>query len=218
MPAICLIPGLGFTSAVFQHLQLPKGEIYHLSWLVPRAKETLPEYATRMMDQATVPPGDVILLGHSFGGVMAQEIAKIRPTQKLVLISSVRSRAEVPFKYKVLAPTGLYRLFNRRMTLLTFPWWADLLGYQSKAEKALFVEMVGEQDDRYLQWALLQMARWSQETPLPIPTLQIHGTRDKTLPFRLIRQVDHTVDGGGHMMVFSQPEVVNPLIHAFIRF
>lgn len=73
------ISGMGADKRVFTHIQLPEGfEAVFLDWLAPNREETLPSYAMRLADHIdTTEP--FVLIGLSFGGMLATEIAKQYP-------------------------------------------------------------------------------------------------------------------------------------------
>ena len=109
LPVFYLIPGLGADERVFQFLRL-QGEVHVLRWLTPQtADEPLPHYASRLA--AAVPPEQACwVVGVSFGGVLAQEVGRLRPLARVVLISSFASPAELLWVVRLARATGLHRL------------------------------------------------------------------------------------------------------------
>jgi hypothetical protein len=94
---IYALGGLGADHRVFQHLYL-NAEIHVLNWDKPHLKESLSDYSLRMSHQ--IETGfEGWLIGVSFGGIVAQEIAKIRSV-KVMLISSVAYVNEIPRVYQ----------------------------------------------------------------------------------------------------------------------
>ena len=110
--------------------------------------------------------GEIVVVGHSLGGVFAQYYARAHPQQVvgLVLVDSVHPRqsqimpADVRDKYegdlktltaftKVFAPTGLLRLAGQTVSPIAdklpgeYQNMVRALGYQSKAYRALDAEM-----------------------------------------------------------------------------
>lgn len=77
------IPGTAANSKIFERIELPKDqfEMHFLEWIVPASKdETIEAYAKRFSEG--IIHENPILLGVSFGGIMAQEVSKIIPTEK----------------------------------------------------------------------------------------------------------------------------------------
>ena len=131
-PIFYLIPGLGADARVFQFLHL-HGDVHILRWLPPeRSDEALPNYAARLA--AAVPVAQSCwLVGVSFGGVLALEIAHLRPLARVVLISSLMGPSELPWLGKLARATGLYRLLPPQLPVLpgrVHPLWPGRARHQ----------------------------------------------------------------------------------------
>ena len=97
---IYLISGLGADKRVFSKLELGDLNVVHLDWIEPLKNETLKSYAMRLaagIDSSE----EFYLLGVSFGGVVAQEIAKILNPKKVFIISSMMHHNELPMLYNL---------------------------------------------------------------------------------------------------------------------
>ena len=207
------IPGLGFTPELFARLQL-RYPTEHLAWIEPRSKEPLAEYAYRLarpVREATSRP--ILLIGHSFGGIVAQEIAAQIPVAKLILVSSVKSRREIPFALRAVAPLRLHGLFGRGVTLRTFGLWGRFFGYRSKEVQDLFRRMVGSHSTQSLRWALHALSAWRGADCGDTEIHQLHGDADRTLPVSRIARPFVPIAGGTHMMVFDRATEVRTHIH-----
>lgn len=204
------IPGLGFDHRIFQHLEL--GMMKSLDWIDPVKGESLATYAERLA-KGIDKQEDNVIIGHSLGGIVAQEIAMIKPIRKILLVSSIRSRAELPRKFRIIRPLGLHKLFTKGPTLRTVKYWGKGQDYETPEEQALFKSMVGKYSNTYLQWALKELSGW-QGVDLPPDTsvCQINGDRDKTFPISRIKQADHIIPNAGHFMVYKHPELLNPIL------
>ena len=79
---IYYISGLGADERAFSKLDfVKKYNATYLPWLaVEQKKEPIAHYAKRLAEKITKP--DPIIIGLSFGGMMAIEIAKIIPVKK----------------------------------------------------------------------------------------------------------------------------------------
>ena len=148
---------------------------------------------------------------------MAQEIAAYFPVHKIILISSIKSEKEKPLNFKMAAPFGFHYLFTKKTTFATFRLWAKTFGYNTKELQDLFLEMVGRQSDYYLQWALMQLSKWQGVNSLHMPIHHIHGSHDKTFPYKLIKTPVTEVKDGTHMMVYSKAEEISQLIREQIQ-
>ncbi|MEO0471578.1 MAG: alpha/beta hydrolase [Bacteroidota bacterium] len=210
--SLYLLPGLGFDHRIYQKIDWGHHALQFLDWIEPLKHEAISDYAERMAEKIKEEK-NVILVGHSFGGMLAQEIAAIRPVDRIILLNSIQSRAEMPLFFKMVKPFGLYHFFTQSGTIRSLPLWGKSHGYDSPEEVALFISMVGKQSNRYLQWALKTLSAWpGVEIPTTTSLYQIHGRKDKTFPFSSLKEPDAVVDDGGHFMVFRQPEKVGRMI------
>src|ERR1044071_8566207 len=89
---IYLLPGLGADERLFQYLNLGEHEVIPIHWITPTADDTIENYAAKIALQ--ISGADSVLIGQSFGGIMAVEIGKIMPFQKIIIISSMVSADE----------------------------------------------------------------------------------------------------------------------------
>ena len=211
-PRLYLIPGLGLDDRIFHKLELPGYDIHYLNWIEPISpKESIEAYAKRMT-RGIDTSQPVILIGHSFGGIMAQEITQLLEVKKIILISSIKSRKENPLVFKLAGPTGLYRLLSKELVVKTFFFWGTLYGYGGGAEQRLLEDMFRKNSNQYLRWALKQLSIWNPELLDATNLVHIHGTKDRTFPIRGIQQPFLPVKGGHHFMVYQQPRAISELI------
>ncbi|WP_093825084.1 alpha/beta fold hydrolase [Spirosoma endophyticum] len=96
---IYFISGLGADKRIFQKLVLPTFfEPVYIELLTPHQNESLPNYAGRMaLSIDSIQP--FYIVGISFGGMLATEIAKLIRPQKTILISSVSTSNQLPWYY-----------------------------------------------------------------------------------------------------------------------
>lgn len=198
MKEVYLIPGLGADRRVFQYLNLSEHSISHISWIEPLPNESIEQYAGRLTEQIKSP--DPILIGVSFGGMIAVEIAKQIKANKIILISSARTQHEIPLHFKLLGRTGI-------QNILPASWWKRpnrllyyFFGIQTVQERALLSEILRDTDLRFLKWALHQIVHWKNELT-PENGILIHGSADRLFPNS---QADITIPGGGHFMIINR--------------
>jgi predicted esterase YcpF (UPF0227 family) len=69
------VPGLAAGKKIFEYISLPNHlyDVRVLEWISPNKKESIKQYAKRMA--ALIIEKNIILIGVSFGGVMAQEMS-----------------------------------------------------------------------------------------------------------------------------------------------
>lgn len=135
-------------------------EFDYLNWIEPKKNESIKDYAIRFSKRIDFDNGAVILIGHSLGGIIAQEISAIKPVEKIILISSIKSRAELPIHFKIMKPLGMYKLFSKKLTAKTIKYWGKYHDYITPTEQSLVIDMVNKQSNNYLKWALKQLSIW----------------------------------------------------------
>jgi len=201
---IYCIPGLGYDRRIFQHLDLNDYTTIFLDWIDPRPNENISTYAHRFFKDYADSDHEMIIIGHSFGGMMAQEIAARFNIKGIILLSSIRSREEMPISFKLVRSFRLHGLFTKQIALNTVSLWGKDHGFYSADDIQLFKSMVSNYSNAYLQWALKSLAQW-QGVALTKNTqiVQIHGTADKTFPIRYINSADITIPDGTHIFMFN---------------
>ena len=114
---IYLISGLGADERVFQNLDFGRLKPTFIKWIEPIKNETNEEYALRLSEQFDT--NKPIILGVSFGGMIAIEIAKQIDYQQVILISSAKTKAEIPIIYRILGRLKLHKLVPIRLLVVS---------------------------------------------------------------------------------------------------
>ena len=214
MKRIYCISGLGADERIFSKLKIAGVELKYLQWFIPEKNESIDSYAKRMSLQ--IDDESPVLMGVSFGGMMAVEIAKHIPAQKIILLSSIKSHKEMPRWMKLCGQLKLNKIAPARRP---FKWMAgfenNFLGTQSKEEENLANEFRQTIDPIYLHWAIATITNWKNEI-VPSNIFQIHGTNDKTFPIKNIRPT-HIIYNAGHFMVMNRADEISLLIAEIIN-
>ena len=204
------ISGLGADHRIFSRLDVPGVEFRPLPWLMPVPYEPIGEYADRM--RAGITGERPVLLGVSFGGMMAIELARKLPGAVVIIVSSVRDCRQLPFWIKVGGRVYPHWLIPR----LRRPRWRIgflenyFLGVETEDDERLVREFRNKVDQRYLDWALHSIAYWkSMWTPAPF--YHIHGGEDRIFPLRTV-QATHVIPDGGHLMVYNRASEVSRVL------
>lgn len=200
MKNIYLFSGLGADERVFVHLDFTGFNITFIRWVRPSKNETIEQYAQRLTEQITT--SKPILIGLSFGGMMAIEVAKIIDTERIIVISSAKTQAEIPFYYRL---AGFFRLHKLVPTaLLKRPGSLNnwLFGAYNAEDKAILASILRDTDNVFLKWAIDIIVRWDNKT-VPKNVTHLHGTADRILPIRFVKCAEK-VQGGGHLMLLNR--------------
>jgi pimeloyl-ACP methyl ester carboxylesterase len=213
---LILLPGLGADyrlfapqAAAFESLTVPP-------WIPPDRGESLQQYAARLAESIEF-DGPYVLGGVSLGGMIAYEmaahlVAQGRGPRGLVLIATCRTRRGLRGWYRGLAPAAAcLPTAALSASKPIAPWAAKLYGRLPAEMRELTVRMFQDADSRFMQWALSAISHWQPSAAADVPTLQIHGRRDRVIP---IRNVDpnRIVEDGGHLINLTHPQQVNKFI------
>lgn len=197
------MPGMAASPSIFERIQLPADqfEIHLLEWLVPETGETLPDYAKRV--SKNIIHDNVILVGVSFGGVLVQEMKPFVNPKKIIIISSVKSNAELPKRMKIAKTTKAYKLLPTRLlenieNLAKYAFGSTIIKQRLK----LYEKFLSVRNKAYLDWAIEQIITWKRTEPDP-EVIHIHGDSDEVFPIRYIKNCI-VVKGGTHIMILTK--------------
>ena len=199
---VYFMPGLAANSSIFERIVLDEAvfETVLLEWEMPLEKETLQDYAKRMVSKVTHP--SPVLIGVSFGGILVQEMAKFVEARKVIIISSVKSNLEFPTSFKVAKTTKAYKLIPMSLlanveSLLKFSF-----GFKINQRISLYKKFLSVRDIRYLDWAVEQIMLWDRIV-MDKSVFHIHGDADDVFPIKNIQNCI-VVKGGTHIMIWSK--------------
>ncbi len=100
---LVLLPGMAADLRLFEPQRRVFRSMIVASWIDPEPREPLACYARRMACRVEASRPSLIG-GVSFGGIVALEMANHLGLTECVLISSVRSPAEMPWRLRFLRP------------------------------------------------------------------------------------------------------------------
>jgi len=205
--AIYIFSGLGADERAFQFINFFEHKPVFINWIAPLRNESIESYAARISSKITAP--NPVLIGLSFGGIMAVEVAKIIKPEKIILISSVQSKDEIPFIYKLAGALRLHKMMPatimRKVNFITC--W--LFGIKSNAEKKILAAILKDTDPIFLSWAIDKILSWKNGSRTE-NIFKIHGTKDRLFPS--YKNADGIVSGGGHLMVLNKAEEISLIL------
>jgi pimeloyl-ACP methyl ester carboxylesterase len=209
---VYLFSGLGADSSIFMNLDLPGYRKVYINWIPAQPKESITQYASRIKSQITVDNPDII--GLSFGGIVAVEVSKQIKVDKMVLISSVKTRNELNRFQFFFMRLGMYRIIPgpliRRTNFLTYQYF----GARSQKDKKTLTKLLAHTDASFFRWALGSIAYWNNNMA-PERTIQIHGTADRVITGRRVH-ADYHIKGGGHLMVFNKADTISRIVTHYL--
>lgn len=209
---IYLFGGLGTDERVFQRLDLSSWNTVPVKWITPEKGSTLEEYAKEILKQITSP--DPVLMGISFGGMMAIEVAKKIQAEKIILLSSSKTKKEIPSSFKILGKLGIHKLVPPGLIKNSTGINNWLFGAKTASDKKLLKEIISDTDSDFLKWAMHSIVHWKNMT-IPKNVFHIHGTADKVLPIRYVN-CDLKIKNGSHLMVLDKADEISAILKAHI--
>jgi len=162
-----------------------------------------------------IKPGeDFILIGLSFGGMLASELAKILSPKKIIIISSVSCYKELPWYFKLAGKLGLQKILTpsiyKKATILN-----RVMGPGNKEMKQIVYDYVKRTDPNFIRWSLNEILHWNQPARLS-GLIHVHGSVDHLLPCRYTK-ADYVIKKGGHLMVMNMAGEVNKILQNILE-
>jgi len=209
---IFCIPGFGVDEKIFGRLSIQNAEPKFLNWLDPLPKESIEEYAYRLAED--IDEHEPVIIGISFGGMMAIEIAKQRPVKQIILISSVKNRKELPLHLKAIGLFRLDKVFpvkKIQQSERAYDIANKRLGAFTDEEKSFANTYRKNGDINYINWSFDKILNW-KNTWVPENIIHIHGDKDNIFPIKTISPT-HLIKGGTHMMSWNRAGEISDIIN-----
>jgi pimeloyl-ACP methyl ester carboxylesterase len=213
MNPIYLISGLGADYRVFQNIDFKHFTPVHIQWIAPQENETMKSYATRLTDQIYVQ--NPIIIGVSFGGMLAVEISQLIDCKQVIIISSAKTRDDIPLFYRFLMGLGIHKLLPISWLKWMNPFTYWMFGIKTKEEKMLLKGIINDTDPQFLFWAIDAILKWDNKV-IPDNLVHIHGENDKMLPISSNTKVNFRIKDGGHLMVYNRAGEIGDLLSKIV--
>ena len=209
-----MMPGMAANSSIFKNIALPEErfEQHLLDWFVPNKGMSLKEYAAKMCEK--IEHDNPVLIGVSFGGLLVQEMAKCIGARKVIIISSVKMKEELPkrlifakyTKIHKLLPTGLVN----NIELLSKYAFGETVSRRLE----LYEQYLSIRDKYYLDWSIDQIVNWGSSSYDP-GLVHIHGEKDAVFPIHHIKDCI-LVPNGTHTMIIHRYKWFNERLPTII--
>lgn len=207
---VYFVPGLAASKEIFRNIKLPdeRYTINIIDWLIPEKCESISTYAKRMA--AFVKEENAVLIGVSFGGVMVQEMSVFLNLKKLIIISSVKSKYELPKRLRIIRKCRAYKLVPTSLIVSSTDLTRFAIGPKSRKRLKIYDEYLHVRDKRYLPWAIEKMVCWDREE-IDTNVNHIHGNADMVFPIKYIKKAT-IIKGGTHIMLLNKAKAVSQTI------
>ena len=212
MRKVYFISGLGADKRVFNFLDLSFCEPVFIDWITPLAGETLPAYAARLRNQIDDP--EPYIVGISFGGMLATEMARADKNVHAILLASNKSASEFPRSLRVFRYLPIYKWLPGGALKKMQSLYSHVFGIKDPEKREVLQHIIAEADIPFVKWAVGAILHWEKKAP-PKQLVHIHGTADKLLPLSYVK-ADHIIEGGTHILTMDKPEEVSSLLKNII--
>ncbi len=215
MSKIFLIAGLGADTRLYNNIEIgDEHDVTPVDWIEPNISDTLSTYAQKLIHQYFISDNSVVI-GTSLGGMIAIEIAKQVKLNKVILISSIKTKSEAPLYFRLFKTLPLYRLAKGNMVRRLGGLIRPVFGAMSEQHIWLFRDMLEKSSPKFIEWAMRAVLYWDNET---VPANVYHIVGDKDLVFNYKRIKNATViTGGTHIMVFDKAKQINKLLKGILK-
>ncbi len=211
---IFLVSGLGADRRTFNFLQLDfQDSITFVDWIQPHRKESLPSYCSRLAIQYNVDERSVVI-GLSFGGIVAVEISKQIKLLKTIILSSARNRNDLSVLFRISGKMGLHKLISEHQIRRSNIFMEKAFGASTKEEKQMLEDVLKNTNVEVAKWAIREMTNW-KESGKNEYILRIHGDRDKIIPLK--NSANYVIHDGGHMMITQRAKEISKILNEEIR-
>lgn len=211
---VYLFPGEGSDERIFSKFQFDSNyRVVHVVLPTPEQGTTLPQYAQIVGEQVDT-SGKYIFIGVSLGGMICVELADCMKPEKIIIISSAKSRNELPHRYRFQRIVPLNKIVPKSWVKSGARILQPIVEPDRKLYAETFNSMLAGKSADYYKRTVDMILNWNRKTA-DESIVHIHGTNDHTLPIRNMK-VDYEIEGGSHMMTLTRGEEIDKLVQSIL--
>lgn len=213
---VYLFPGQGSDRRIFDSIHFdPACRLKFIEYTCPEKNQSMRDFALSLVSRIdTTKP--FVLMGVSLGGMICVELAEVIKPLKVILISSAKNRNELPFRYRFQHIIPLYRLVPARMMLWGAQWMQPLVEPDRNKNKATFVAMLKAKEALYMKRTVAMIIHWDRRENAA-NLVQLHGSKDHTIPLRNVQNPRYIIAGGSHMMTLTRASEIEIILNEIIK-
>ena len=149
------------------------------------------------------------MLGYSFGGIIVQEIDKIKPAEKIVILGSIKSDKEKSRFIKLGEITKIPRFLPERMFNLKSLMMYSIARKLVYPQNPKLMQYIKVTDQYYLKWCIEKVSAWKgKENP---KVIQILGSKDIVFPPKYSKP-NYIIEGGTHLFPATKSKEVSRIL------
>ncbi|HUH25184.1 MAG TPA: alpha/beta hydrolase [Flavobacterium sp.] len=208
MKHIYFMPGMAANCQIFENIKLDENNytFHYIEWLEPLVNESLEAYTLRICKSIVYEKP--ILIGVSFGGIIVQEIAKRIPTEKVIIISSVKDPSEFPQRMKWAKKMKLYRIFPTHYVNFIENLSKKIVSSKKIHQRIdMYQKYLTMRSENYLDWAFKNTILWENKNPVK-NVFHLHGSKDHIFPAKRIQNAE-ILENGTHVMILVNARWIN---------
>lgn len=211
---VYLFPGEGSDERIFAKFHFDSAyEVVHVTLPVPEEGATMKAYADVISSQVDT-TDRYIFIGVSLGGMICCELAEYMHPEKIIIISSAKCNAELPFRYTFQRTIPINKLVPGKVVKGGAKFLQPIVEPDRKLHEDVFKSMLESKSPEYYKRTVDMILNWDRKTPNDA-VIHIHGTNDHTLPIRHVK-ADYRIEGGSHMMTLTRGDEINTLIQSIL--
>lgn len=209
-----VVSGLGADFKVLEKITFPQNlEVVFLDWIMPEKNEDFHHYVKRMADRID-DSEPFSLLGYSFGGIIVQEIDKIKAAEKVVIMGSIKSHKEKSRFIKLGEITKIPRFLPQQLFNINSATVYSLARGIVDPKNPKLLEYFTVRDTYYLKWSIEKVSAWKfEENP---KVIQILGSKDIVFPLKYSKP-DYVVQNGTHLFPATKPKEVSKILSEIFK-
>lgn len=155
------------------------------------------------------------IVANSMGGMMTMELVKHIQPEKIILVSSVKCRQEMPWRLRQLKYSNLHRLLPGKGFQAGVQYGSYFLDEIRKVPglRETVVQMAWNNAPAFLSWCVNAIVNWQGKEDYREDIIHIHGTRDTMFPIKNIHNTIPVAGGTHNMLLTRKEEVTELLLH-----
>ncbi|WP_206081916.1 alpha/beta fold hydrolase [Maribellus sediminis] len=211
---VYLIPGQGADARLYKNIHLDSiYEVRNITYSTPEKGWNMSDFAHHLANQIDT-TREFSIVGVSLGGMLATEMNDFLHPRNVVLISSAKSRKELPFRYRFQRVIPIHEIIPGAVIKVSAKILQPIVEPDRGKDASTFKAMLRDKDPKFMKRTVKMILEWKRQT-YDERIIHIHGDLDKTIPARNV-SFDYLVEDGSHMMVLTKGDLISDLLNEIL--